>query len=106
MHISDYINSPDLQITNLETQTLQNRLINYRTNGITEFNPVTPYLIMIFAVFTIIYCLLPALLWKTISIIPSTICQVLWCCTCQKNCNKKPTIEERKDEKEQKLITV
>jgi len=104
----DFKDSADTQLMNLETQVvaLENQLINISNTVVRDVNMVTPYLVMLVAFFGIISCLLPTLLCKTISIVPNTICRLLWCCTClKKKNNQNVKVDMVKDEKEQKLIT-
>ena len=108
MHITDFKDSADSQLANLETQvtTFENQLINISNTFVHDVDMIGPYLIMVVAALAIIYCLLPMLLCKTISIVPNTICRLLWWCTCLKKNNKKIVkVDMVKDEKEEKLIT-
>jgi hypothetical protein len=107
MHFIDFKDSTDSQLANLETQitTFENQLVNISNTVVSDINMIGPYLIMVVAAFAIVSCLLPTLLWKTISIIPNTICRLLWCCACKKNNKKNVKVDMVKDEKEQNLIT-
>ena len=107
MHITDFKDSADSQLANLETQvvSLENQMINISNAFVKDVDMIGPYLIMILAAFALISCLLPTLLWKIISIVPTCACKLLWCCTCPKKTNKNTKIEDKKDEKEQKLIS-
>jgi hypothetical protein len=108
MYITEFKDSADSQIANLETQVtaLENHLINISSTFVADVNIIAPYLVILVAFFGIISCLLPTLLCKTISIVPNTICRLLWCCTRDKKNNKKNVkVDMVKDEKEQKLIS-
>jgi hypothetical protein len=107
MHITDFKDSANSQLANLETQVtaFENQLVNISNTFVSDVDTIGPYLIMVVAVFAIVSCLLPTLLWKTISIVPNTICRLLWCCACKKNNKKNVKVDMVKDEKEQKLIT-